>query len=1149
LGSTLLGTASTNNIMTSTAADAGSYTVDVNSTTCPALVTSSAAVVVVNALPSITTQPVTPSPLCAGASTILSVAATGTGLSYQWKKGTTNVGTNANTFEVTSMTDAAESTSIYTVVVSGTCPTPSPLISTEATVVINALPAITAQPEALTKLCAGESTTLIAAATGTGLMYQWKKGTDNVGINADSYDVTSATDAVESTSVYTLTVSGTCPTTALIISNTATVLINALPKITAQPSAANLLCAGENVTLRVAATGTGLAYQWKKGTTDVGTNANTYDVTTMTTDAASAPIYTVVVSGTCLPSVTSDPATVTVNALPKIATPPVASKTLCAGESTTLSVVATGTGLTYQWKKDLDIIANATSSSYTVNSAVGDAASTSVYTVIVSGACTPSVSASSTVVINALPMITATGQPTASTTLCAGENTTLSVTATGTNLAYQWRKNGNIIADSTRSAFTVKSLNADAESTSKYTVVVSGTCPTTPSPLISTEATVIINALPKITVQPLSKTLCAGEGRTLTVDATGTGLKYQWKKDGNDITIAGNVRNYEITSMTTDPANAPIYTVFVSGTCGPSVTSDPATVTINALPSITLQPVASNKICAGTSTTLSVTAAGSGLTYQWKKEGANIATATAASYVVTSLAADTASLFMYTVMVSGTCTPSVMSEKAAVVVSALPKITAQPMPATTICAGIDTTLSVGATGTGLTYQWKKGGVDIAGATAASYKVISAATDIASAFVYTVVVSGTCGPTAKSADAVVTVNALLKVTAQPAALTTICIGSATTLSVTATGTGLTYKWRKDSVDIAGATSANYTIAASVAKDSGTYTVVVGSTCSRNDTSTNAVLVIDPKPSAITGDTAVNATFKTTFKNDVLGGTWSSSNPAIATVDSTGVVTGVLFGTATISYTVSNACGVITVKKDITVIRNFVKVSLKAFLQGPYNANNGFMEATLRVNGYLPSVEPYTGMANFTHKGSGGGELFDNPAVSTTIGNNAIVDWVFIELRDKTDSKKVVATRSALLQRDGDIVDTDGTSALTINDVIVGDYFIAVRHRNHLGFRTATAQPLKTTSLSLNFTDNSTPLFGTKPLKLIGAAYVMYSGNGDGNGAINAIDKNKEWLPKSGQFNYLRGDFNMDGAVNALDITDHWRVNNSQVQQLD
>jgi Leucine-rich repeat (LRR) protein len=574
-----------------------------------------------------------------------------------------------------------------------------------------------------------------------------------------------------------------------------------------------------------------------------------------------------------------------------------------------------------------------------------------------------------------------------------------------------------------------------------------------------------------------------------------------------------------------------------------------ATITVNYKPVITVQPVLSTTLCAGVNTTLKVTATGTGLAYQWKKDGVDVGT-NADSFDVLSATTDTASTAIYTVGVSGTCTPSLLSENSTIIVNALPKITVQPTASTTICAGNSPlNLRVTATGTGLSYQWRKGGNDILGATAANFDVTSTTSDTASTSKYSVVVSGTCTPSQSSDTAIVVVNALLNVTARPSATTNICVGTTATLTVAATGTGLTYQWKKNGNDISGANQSNYVIDATVATDAGTYSVVIGSTCSRNDTA-KTVLIIDPKPAAIQGDPSVYATFSTTFTNPIPGGQWSSSNPATATVDATtGVVKGLLFGTTTISYTLTNACGVNTVTKDFTVIRNTVKVALKAFLQGPYNPNNGLMDATLRLNDFVPTTEPYSGMSNFTHKGQGGGELFENRVISTVIGNNAIVDWVFIELRDKTTPSKVVATRAALIQRDGDIVDTDGTSALLFNDVIAGDYYIAVRHRNHLGFRTATPKSLTVNVLNLNFSDGTTPLFGTNSLKLIGATYMMYSGNGDSNGAVNAIDKNGTWLKTNGQFNYLSGDFNLDGVVNAFDINEHWRLNNARVQQLD
>jgi Leucine rich repeat/Bacterial Ig-like domain (group 2) len=1003
-------------------------------------------------------------------------------------------------------------------------------------------------------ICANtESAKVTFVSPTTGVVFNWTNNKPEIGLAASGTGEITKFEGINTGKtpiVATITVTPAFSNGGVLCfgkSETFTITINALPAINVQPVAITTFCAGEERTLKVEASGTGLSYQWKKGTELVGTNSDSYTVTTDQGDAESTAKYTVTVSGTCAPSVTSMEAEVKVNALTDI-TAPLAPRVICAGESTILRVTATGTGLTYQWQKGGLDIPNATNSAYEVTSDPNAVTSTTAtYSVVVTGACGDPLILDAVVTVNALTKISE--QP-ISTTICAGTPTILGVTATGTDLTYQWLKGGSNVDTARSATFGVPTRIGDAENILNYRVFVSGTC----GEVLSNTARVTVNSLPKIITQPIAPApFCAGLSTTLTADAAGTtGLMYQWQKDGVSI-IGETSASLVVGSNTPDAASSFKYTVVVSGTCPAPVTSTAAMVVINALPNITTPPVVSTAICAGKEETLKVVAAGSGLIYQWKKDDTNIADATTAEYKIITAAADTASKAIYSVSISGTCAPTataITSAKATVVVNALAKITAQPKDTTIICAGSNTIkLAVGATGSGLTYQWKKDGVNIADSTLATLEIPSITTDTASSFTYSVVVGATCAPALTSSNAVVTVNALLKVTARPSALTTVCVGNKATLSVSATGSGLTYQWTKDSVNITGANSANYTVDTTTAANSGVYSVIIGSTCSPIDTSSNVVLVIDPKPSAITGANSLYSTFTTMLSNTVSGGTWSSSDTLVAKVDSTGLVTGVSFGTAMISYTVSNACGVITVKKEFTVIRNTVLVNMKVFLQGPYNPNNGFMEATLRVNGYLPSVEPYSGMSNFVHKGSGGGEVFDNPAVTTIIGNNAIVDWVFIELRDKDTPSKVVATRSALLQRDGDIVETDGTSALTLYDVIAGDYYIAIRHRNHLGFRTAAPKTLGTTALTLNFTDGSTELFGRNPLKLVGAAYLMYAGNGDSNGAVNAIDKNNVWLRANGQFNYLRADFNMDGAVNAVDRNQSWLLNNSQVQQLD
>ena len=172
-------------------------------------------------------------------------------------------------------------------------------------------------------------------------------------------------------------------------------------------------------------------------------------------------------------------------------------------------------------------------------------------------------------------------------------------------------------------------------------------------------------------------------------------------------------------------------------------------------------------------------------------------------------------------LVSGTCAPAVTSAAATLTVNSAPAITAQPTNQTT-CAGTSVSFSVTATGTGLTYQWRKGAVNIGGATSATYTI--AAPVIGDAGSYDVVVSGTCAPAVTSAAATLTVNSAPAITAQPANQTT-CAGTSVSFSVTATGTGLTYQWRKGAVNIGGATSATYTIAAPVIGDAGSYDVVI------------------------------------------------------------------------------------------------------------------------------------------------------------------------------------------------------------------------------------------------------------------------------------------------------------------------------------
>ncbi len=233
--------------------------------------------------------------------------------------------------------------------------------------------------------------------------------------------------------------------------------------------------------------------------------------------------------------------------------------------------------------------------------------------------------------------------------------------------------------------------------------------------------------------------------------------------------------------------------------------------------------------------------------------------------------------------------------------------------------------------------------------------------------------------------------------------------------------------------------------------------------------------------------------------------------------------------------------------------FVFAHMKAFLQGPFVQSAGMMHDSLRSKGLLPLTEPYAslqvnGQKPFVHMG-GGGETV-NPDVFNVTGNNAIVDWVFIELRSKNDPSVRLLTRSALLQRDGDIVDLDGVSPVVFRAKL-DSYHVAVRHRNHLGVMSAEPLALtrdKQAPASVDFTTGTGVAYGTHAQKKTGNYNVIWGGNADGNkyiifqgSGVGLADRDFIFFEVfldpanvNASFNhiaqgYKQGDTNMDGFV--------------------
>ncbi len=220
---------------------------------------------------------------------------------------------------------------------------------------------------------------------------------------------------------------------------------------------------------------------------------------------------------------------------------------------------------------------------------------------------------------------------------------------------------------------------------------------------------------------------------------------------------------------------------------------------------------------------------------------------------------------------------------------------------------------------------------------------------------------------------------------------------------------------------------------------------------------------------------------------------------------------------------------------------ILVDVSVFLEGPY-AGSGTMDDDLRAGGDIPTTEPFTGLANFTHVNDGGGETV-MPAVLAVTGNNAIVDWVFLEVRDATTLTTVISTRSGLLQADGDVVDVDGTSPVEFTNLQPGSYYVVVNHRNHLEIMTPGALPLSRTPYPHDFTTGAAygNLSGNVQKNLGGGEFGMYEGDVNNDGVINASDRSMAWNFRN-QTGYLNTDSNLDGVTNAGDRSQIWNNRN-------
>jgi hypothetical protein len=263
------------------------------------------------------------------------------------------------------------------------------------------------------------------------------------------------------------------------------------------------------------------------------------------------------------------------------------------------------------------------------------------------------------------------------------------------------------------------------------------------------------------------------------------------------------------------------------------------------------------------------------------------------------------------------------------------------------------------------------------------------------------------------------------------------------------------------------------------------------------------------------------------------TFTSGTPTVPPSDSVSVVTDAN-GIAAVSVTANSTIGSFTVVANsgsaatplsfnlTNKVYTAILAKVKVFLQGPYSG--GVLATTLNSGGLIPlsaSTAYNTTTFGYTDKTVG------------SIPNANVVDWVLVDLRTGTASGTKVETQAGFVLNDGSIVDSDGSSDLSFSVATAGDYYIVIRHRNHLAIMSAAAVTLPN-GTAYDFTTGLTQAFGGSMKSLTGGVYGMYVGDFNLSGTINAVDfSTAGYLSQSGTAGYKFGDFNFSGTVNASD----------------
>ena len=853
--------------------------------------TTSVATLTVQYAPSITAQPADTTVGVGGTASFTASAAANPASTVQWQVSTDNgltwtdiAGATSGTYSFTA--SSADDGKVYQAVFTNLLGTQ---YTTEATLTVQAAPTVSIDPVD-TSVPVGATATFTAAASGDPVpTVQWQVKASGASTWSDiagatdttySFNTSLSDDGAQYQAVFTNSV-GTVTTAA------ATLSLAYAPSVTAQP-ASTTVNAGQTASFTAAATGSPApTVQWYSSTDNGatwnpinGATSATYSFTASPGDDGS--IFQAVFTNSQGNQVTQD-AWLTVNYAPIISAQP-SDTTVAVDGLASFTVTASSNPVpTVQWYSSTDsgvtwnLIGGATDTTYSVAASASD--NGTQYQAVLTNAAGSTTSGAATLSVQVAPSITT--QP-VSAAMIAGQTATFTAAATGTPTpTVQWYSSTdegatwNAIAGATSPtySFTV----ADVDSGNLYHAVFTNSV----ASQATDEATLTVNTGLVITTQPTDQVVQVGYEAIFTAAATGTPEPtVQWYSSTDAGSTWNLIPDATDTTLSFAPGatdNGTQYQAVFTSALG-TVTTTAATLTVQYAPSVTSDP-ASTTVNAGATASFTATAnANPAAMVQWQvstDDGlswTDISGATSATYSLTTSSSNDGNLYQ---AVFTNAVGSVATQSAELTVQYI-TVTGQPV-SQTVNAGQTATFTATATGTPTpTVQWQKSSnagstwSDISGATSATYTTPAVA-GIDDGTQYRAVFTNNSGSVATAAATLGVQNYAPIVTGNPTATT---VNAGATATFTAAGIGNpapTVQWQISTnggsswSNISGATSTSYTTGVLTAADGGMqYRAVFINSLGSAATSTatlkvNQAPTITGQPASVISNSGTTATF--------------------------------------------------------------------------------------------------------------------------------------------------------------------------------------------------------------------------------------------------------------------------------------------------